>query len=252
MSFTGKVVLVTGASSGIGANAAIHLSKLGASVAIVGRDAKKLNGVAQQILANGPAVAPLEIVADVTTDSERIITTTLSHFAKLNVLVNCAGICERQTMETFSIDSYDRMMNTNVRSVLLLTHLAVEHLAKTQGNVVNVSSIAGLYAVPFAVGYGVSKAAVDHFTRCAALGLAKKGIRVNAVNPGVIATPIFEKCGMTDIDAFYAERAGKYPLARVGQVDDTSKAIAYLASDDASFVTGQTLRVDGGYTLTSA
>lgn len=254
MSFTGKVVLITGASSGIGADAAIHLSKLGASVAIVGRNASKLHAVAQQITAAGPAVAPFEIVADVTTDSERIIISTIDHFGQLDVLVNNAGITETGDLESFSIDAYDRIMNTNVRSVLLLTQLAIKHLEKTKGNVVNISSIAAEQAVPQATIYCMSKAALDHFTRCAALDLAKKGIRVNAVNPGIIETPIFQTVGITDdmMEGFKAHWSGIYPLGRIGQVSDTSKAIAFLASDDASFTTGQTLKVDGGYTLTSA
>lgn len=254
MSFNGKVVLITGAGSGIGANTAIHLSKLGASVAIVDRDAEKLNDVQQKIVSLENAAAPLKILADVTTDAERIIDSTVAHFGKLDVLVNCAGIAELGSIEDLTIESYDRIMNVNVRSVLSLSQLAIKHLEVTKGNIVNLASVYGIMAVPIVLPYCMSKAAVSHFTRCAALDLAKKGIRVNAVNPGVTDTPIFKTVGWSDemIQEHFAQLAQKYPLGRIGRVDDISKAIAFIASDDASFITGQTLVVDGGISLTTA
>jgi NAD(P)-dependent dehydrogenase (short-subunit alcohol dehydrogenase family) len=251
MSFTGKVVLITGASSGIGADAAIHLAKLGASVAIVGRNSANLNGVAQQIIANGALAEPLEIVADVTIDAERIINETIAHFGQLDVLINNAGILEMNSIETCTLDSFDRIMNTNVRSVLALTQLAVSHLEKTKGNIVNVSSVAGSIPVTTALAYCTSKAALDHFTRCVALDLAKKGIRVNSVNPGVIVTPIFKTIGINDegLEALIKYTAETYPLGRAGAVSDTSKAIEFLAGDNSPFITGHLLNVDGGTLL---
>lgn len=255
MSYTGKVVLITGASSGIGADAAIHLAKLGASVAIVGRNSVNLNGVAQQIIATGALTKPLEIVADVTTDAERIINETIAHFGQLNVLINNAGILEMNSIETCTLDSFDRIMNTNVRSVLALTQLAVSHLEKTKGNIVNVSSVAGSIPVTTALAYCTSKAALNHFTRCVALDLAKNGIRVNAVNPGVIVTPIFKTIGINDdegLEALIKYTADTYPLGRAGAVSDTSKAIEFLAGDNSTFITGHLLNVDGGTSLAPA
>lgn len=248
MSFFSKVVLVTGGSSGIGADAAIHLSKLGASVAIVGRDATKLNGVSQRIIDAGSA-KPLEIVADVTKDADQIINKTIEHFGKLNVLVNNAGIAEFCQEPLGTVEAYDRIMNTNVRSVLVLTKLAASHLEKTKGNVVNISSIAGTIVMTHATAYAMSKAAIDHFTRCAAIELAPMGIRVNAVSPGAIETPILQKTGV-DVGNFVEGCKLSYPVGRIGQVNDTSEAIAFLASDAATFITGHLLTVDGGKTLT--
>lgn len=247
MSFAGKVVLVTGGSSGIGADAAIHLSKLGASVAIVSIDPKNLNIVAQKIISAG-SPKPLEITADVTKDAERIISQTIEHFGKLNVLVNNAGIAELSQEPLGTVDMYDRIMNTNVRSVLVLTKLAAPHLAKTKGNVINISSIAGTIVVTHGTAYAMSKAAIDHFTRCAAIELAPLDIRVNAVSPGAIETPILQTF-CADVDKFVEGCKGSYPLRRIGQVNDTSEAIAFLASDAASFITGHLLTVDGGKTL---
>jgi len=248
MSFSGKVILITGGSSGIGAAAALHFSKLGASVAIVGRNSIRLNAVAQQIIDAG-CPEPLAIVADVTKDAERILSETIAKYDKLDVLVNNAGIIEMASIETITTESYDRIMNTNVRSILLLTQLAVSHLEKTKGNIVNVSSVLSTIPNANALAYCMSKAAVDHLTRCVALDLGRKGIRVNAINPAVIVTPIFATTGMSDAarEAFLKQIAEKYPLGRPGTVHDTAKAIEFLASDSyASFITGHSLNVDGG------
>lgn len=247
MSFEGKVVLITGASSGIGAGAAIHLSRLGASVAIVGRDAEKLNHVTQQIHEAG-SPEPLEIIADLTTDAERIICETIDRFGKLDVLVNNAGILINSGEILDNLEVFDRTMNVNVRSVLQLTKLALPYLEESKGNIVNTSSILGSVAFPSGIAYAMSKAAIDHFTRCAALDLASKGIRVNAVCPGIVITPLFETMGM-DAEAreqLFETSKETYPLGRVGNVDDISNSIAFLANDAASHITGILLTVDGG------
>lgn len=248
MNFDGKVVLVTGASSGIGADAARQFAKLGANVAIVGRNEERLNEVAEQIKQSG-AAASLSIVADVTKDSERIVNETIKHFGKLNVLVNNAGIAGQDSVDVANLSEFDRILDTNVRSVITLTKLCVPHLEKTKGNVVNVSSVAGLKPIPSVMSYCMSKAALDQFTKCSALDLAPKGIRVNSVNPAMIRTPIFEKFGATSEQIQQALDGAKsrYPLGRVGEVSDTSASIAFLADEkSASFLTGILLPVDGG------
>lgn len=250
MDFGGKIVLVTGGSSGIGADVAVHLSKQGASVAIVGRDADKLHGVAEQII-NGGYNTPLQIVADVNKDAELIINSTVEKFGKLDVLVNSAGICELISLEECSVEFFDRILNSNIRSVFELSTLAIPHLIQTKGNIVNVSSICGLRAFPYMTAYCTSKAAQNQLTKCMALELAGKGIRVNAINPGAVRTPIFNTLGFGD-NAMekYAQNAQLvYPMGRIGKVEDTSLAIAYLAHESTSFITGQLLVVDGGYTL---
>lgn len=249
MAFEGKVILITGASSGIGADAARHLAKLGASVAIVGRNESQLKEVAEQIKECESSPKPLVIVADVTKDAERIVDETINEFGKLDVLINNAGIATIDTIIEVDLVNFDRIIDTNVRSVINLTKLCVPHLEKTKGNVLNVSSIAGLKGIRNSMSYCISKAAITQFTKCCALDLAAKGIRVNAIAPSVIRTPIFGKdfIPCEKIERYFAHFEKKYPVGRIGEVSDTSSAISYLADNQtASFLTGVVLPVDGG------
>lgn len=143
MSFEDKVILITGAGSGIGADASRHLAKLGGKIALVDRNEKNVLDVAEQIKEAGYQT-PLAIVADVTVDAERIISDTIKHFGKLNVLVNNAGIVQYDNVTTVQFADFDRLFDINVRSVVKLTQLAVPYLEKTKGNIVNTASIAAL------------------------------------------------------------------------------------------------------------
>lgn len=228
--------------------AARHLAtKLGASVAIVGRNEKKLNDVAEQIKSDG-GPEPLAIVADVTKDSEKIINETINRFGKLDVLVNNAGMYQMQNLETITLEAFDKVFDTNVRSVIRLTQLAVPHLEKTKGNIINVSSIGGICAYPDELGYGLSKSALDQFTRCISVELGPKGIRVNSINPADIDTPILQTVGQTDEDIQkYKEKVKTiYPVGRIGNTGDTANAIEFLAKAESSFINGILLLVDGG------
>lgn len=249
MSFIQKVILVTGASSGIGADAAKHLAKLGGKLSIVGRNEKLLNEVAEDIKKSVGSVKPLVIVADVTKDAERIISETVNHFGQLDVLVNNAGIYQQDSVVDFKVTVFDDILNTNVRAAAILTSLAVPHLEKTKGNIINVSSIAGVKALKTTTSYCISKAALDQFTKCVAIDLAPKGIRVNSINPAMIRTPIFEKLGLNakETEQLMDSAKAVHPIGRIGEPSDTSAAIAYLASDAQSFITGIILPVDGGF-----
>lgn len=249
MSFIQKVILVTGASSGIGADAAKHLAKLGGKLSIVGRNEKLLNEVAEEIKTSVGSVKPLVIVADVTKDAERIISETVNHFGQLDVLVNNAGIYQQDSVVDFKVTVFDDILNTNVRAAAILTSLAVPHLEKTKGNIINVSSIAGVKALKTTTSYCISKAALDQFTKCVAIDLAPKGIRVNSINPAMIRTPIFEKLGLNakETEQLMDSAKAVHPIGRIGEPSDTSAAIAYLASDAQSFITGIILPVDGGF-----
>ena len=188
MDFTGKTVIVTGASSGIGANAAKEFAKLGANVTVCGRNVVNLHEVANECSADGSKT--LVIAGDVADleNAKNIIDETIKKFGQIDVLVNNAGVLEVGTIETTSIEQYDRVMNTNVRAIYHLTMLAVPHLIATQGNIVNISSVNGIRSFPGVLAYNVSKAALDQFTRCVALELAPKNVRVNSVNPGKISS----------------------------------------------------------------
>lgn len=173
MSFADKVVIVTGASSGIGAGAAIHLSKLGAKVVITGRNEENLKETAAKCQGE-----ILSIVADVNSELDRvkIIDETVKKFGKIDVLVNNAGLGEAGNILTTTMEQYDKVMNTNVRSVFHLTQLATPHLIKTKGNIVNISSVAGPRQFPNILAYCMSKAAIDQFTKCVALELVSSNI----------------------------------------------------------------------------
>ncbi|XP_045765642.1 3-oxoacyl-[acyl-carrier-protein] reductase FabG-like [Maniola jurtina] len=249
--FSNKVVLITGASSGIGAETAKEFSKLGANIVITGRNKDKLNNVVKQCEELSPnKLKPLLIIADMNKedDVENIIKTTIDQFNKIDVLVNNAGILESGTIETTSLEQYDRVMGTNVRSPYHLTMLAAPHLVKSRGNIVNVSSVTGMRSFPNVLAYCMSKAALDQFTRCVALELAPKGVRVNAVNPGVISTGLHKKGGMDDeqYEAFLKKCADTHALGRPGESKEVSSVIVFLASEGASNITGATLPVDGG------
>jgi len=189
-------------------------------------------------------------VADVSKDAKRIIDESIEYFGQLDVLVNNAGIFMTDTLEDINMSDYDRIMDTNLRSVVVLSNLAVPYLEKTKGNIVNVSSDAGIQPYGEYISYCISKAGMNQFTKCSAISLAKKGIRVNAINPGDVRTPIFESVGVTEENAgqFFEECAKQYLVGRVGEVSDTSAAIEYLASQP--FINGILLPVDGGLTCT--
>ncbi|XP_025415382.1 uncharacterized protein LOC112687060 [Sipha flava] len=248
MSFHSKIILITGASSGIGAATAIHFSKLGAKLALTGRNLVNLQHVADQC-EQSFSLKPFLVTGDLTNedDTKHILNSTISHYNQLDVLVNNAGILESGSIESTSLDQYDRIMNANVRSIYHLTMLAVPHLIKTKGNIVNVSSVNGVRSFANVLAYCMSKSAVDQFTRCVALELAPKGVRVNSVNPGVVETNILTRQGMSKEDyAIFLEKTKvTHALGRPGTPEEVAKAIAFLAGD-ASFSTGDSLLVDGG------
>lgn len=174
------------------------------------------------------------------------------HFGKLDILINNAGVLSPNTVESIDLTEFDRIMNTNVRSVVELMKLSVSHLEKTKGNILNVSSIAGFRVRPNAFAYSVSKAALNQVTKSAALDLASKGIRVNAVCPALIRTPIFETSydfSSQKADEFFESFENLYPVGRIGECSDTSAAIEFLIGDSATFITGSLFTVDGGALL---
>ena len=245
----GKVTLITGASSGIGAATAELFAKLGATLVLTGRKLDNLQAVGEKCNSCS-GNKPLIIQGDLSKedDTKQLMEKTIEHYKRLNVLVNCAGIIELGSIENTTLDQFDRMFNINVRSIYHLTMLAVPHLIATKGSIVNVSSVNGMRSFPNVLSYCMSKSALDQFTRCTALELAPKQVRVNSVNPGVTVTELQKRGGMNEeAYAKFLERSKEtHALGRPGQPCEVAKAIAFLASDDSSFITGACVPVDGG------
>jgi NAD(P)-dependent dehydrogenase (short-subunit alcohol dehydrogenase family) len=249
----GKVVIVTGASSGIGRAAALLFAKEGATVVAVGRNEKELAALAAEA---GKEATIKPHLADVMELSQldRIVSETVHNHGRIDVLVNSAGIIKNGNIENTSLDDWDKMMHMNVRSVFLLIQKCVPYLEETRGNVVTVSSVTGTRAFPNVLAYCVSKAAVDQLTRCTALELAPKNIRVNAVNPGVVVTNLHKRGGMAEdaYETFLENAKNTHPIGRPGNPEEIAELIYYLASDKATWITGVTYAIDGGRSQTCA
>lgn len=254
MNFSGKVVIVTGASSGIGRHAALAFGRLGASVVAVARDEAALNGTVEEI--GGAGGTGLVCARDVTGAGagDAIVAAAVKRFGHLDALVNAAGIIASGTVDQTDDALWARVMDLNVNAPFRLMRAAIPALKERRGAVVNVSSVNGLRVFPGLAAYNVSKGALDHLTRCAAIELAPSGVRVNAVNPGVTVTNLHRRGGMGEeqYSAFLTRAKETHPLGRPGQPDDVANLIVFLASDRAAFITGETIAVDGGRHLTCA
>lgn len=252
--FAGRVALVTGATSGIGQACALAFAAAGANVAAAGRKEAALREVEQKIRDAG--AKPLTIKANLSNDQEaaRAIEETTRAFGGIDVLVNAAGHISSGTIENTSLEAWDDMMNVNVRAPFQLMQKALPSLIERRGNIVNVSSVTGLRAFPGVLAYCVSKAALDQLTRCASLELGPKGVRVNAVNPGVVVTEIHKRGGMSEeaYAAFLEHSKTTHPLGRTGRPEEVASLVLYLASDEASWITGATYSIDGGRAQTCA
>jgi len=251
---SGQVAIISGASSGIGRATARLFARAGATLALLGRDGARLETTAEACRSLGsPRVE--EIEGDLTADKTPadIVERVMANLERLDILVNAAGIIGSGLAAETSDETFDGMMDINVRSLFRLTRAAIPHLEKTSGNIVNVSSVAGLRPYPGLLPYCVSKAAVDQMTRCLSLELGPRGVRVNAVNPGVVVTNLHRAGGM-DEDAYqtFLERGDEtHPLGRVGQPEEVAELILFLASSKAAWITGTTMSIDGGRAQTS-
>ena len=249
-----KVAVITGASSGIGRASAAAFAREGASVVAVGRNESELNALRDESRDHPGTIRPH--LADVTEASqmERLVSETLDQFGSIDVLVNAAGIIKNGTIENTTIDDWDKMMNINLRSVFMLMQKCVPYLEASKGNIVNVSSVTGTRAFPGVLAYCVSKAGIDQLTRCVALELAPKRVRVNAVNPGVVVTNLHKRGGMDEesYEKFLEHAKETHPIGRAGKPEEVAELILFLASDKAGWITGATYEIDGGRAQTCA
>jgi NAD(P)-dependent dehydrogenase (short-subunit alcohol dehydrogenase family) len=248
MEFDGKVAIVTGATSGIGMATVRKFVEQGGKVAAVGRK----QGVLGKIATANVKTYAVDLLNE--RDTAAFAKNVVQDFGGVDVLVNAAGIIASGTVENTTLADYDLMMNINVRSVFQLTQLLLPSIIERKGNIVNVSSVTGLRAFPGVFAYCISKAAVDQLTRCASLELAPKGVRVNAINPGVVRTNLHRNSGMTeDAYAAFVERSKTtHPIGRIGEPEEIADLILFLASPRAQWITGVTYSIDGGRAQTCA
>uniref|UniRef100_A0A646QE24 XyluloseRed n=1 Tax=Hemiscolopendra marginata TaxID=943146 RepID=A0A646QE24_9MYRI len=249
----GKVAIITGSTSGIGLAIAQEFLKQGASVTLTGRNPKVLNEAGKKCVELcGSKDKVLLIQGDVTNDDSRVklVNETVKHFGKLDILVNNAGSFQGNSLSSdFDLTRLDNMYNLHTRAPFHLTKLAIPHLVKTKGNIINTSSLASIKPPAITwVEYGMVKAAVDHLTRFTALELGPKGVRANSINPAAIETNLLAKEGMPAEDYIKAFETW-HALRRGGQPHEVAKVAAFLASDAASFLTGLVMPVDGGSLL---
>jgi 3-oxoacyl-[acyl-carrier protein] reductase len=243
----GKVAVVTGASKGIGAEIARQLAAAGAAVVVnyssskAGAD-KVVDDISK---AGGKAVAVQANVAE-QADIQKLFAEAKKAFGRVDILVNNAGIYKFALLEAINAEHFHRQYDLNVLGLLLATQEAAKHFGAEGGSVVNISSIAAMVASPNLSVYSGTKAAVDAITRSLAKELGPRKIRVNSINPGMVETEGTHSAGITESDARQQIEA-MTPLGRIGQPRDIAPAVVFLASDDASWITGETLYISGGF-----
>lgn len=249
----GKVALVTGAGSGIGRAAAQLFAVEGARVAVVDLDGDAAKAtVAAVEAADGTATAVTGNVA-LAADMEQAVAMTVDAYGRLDVLYNNAGVGSTGSVADAAEDDWDRCFDVNVKGTFLASRAAVPHLAGDGGGaIVNQASVAARVAVPAFAAYCAAKGAVLSLTRSMAVDLAARAIRVNAICPGTVFTPLMEPMlrarGNGDLDAGLAATLTKYPIGRLGAPEDIARMALFLACDESSFATGATFTVDGGMT----
>lgn len=251
MRLADKIALVTGGGTGIGRAIATVFSKEGARVAITGRRKGLLEETLSKLNQKGKKAISIQGDVSKAEDAKRMVAETVKAFGGLNILVNNAGVVYKDGGTTeCQEEGWDTTMDINVKGMYLMSKCAAPELVKTGGNIVNIASVLGLVGSPRSIAYCASKGAVVNLTRSMALDLAPKKVRVNCICPGAVDTPMYQswirKYG--DPEEVEKKMLEDYPLSWVGRPEDIAYAALYLASDQANWVTGIALPVDGGFT----
>jgi glucose 1-dehydrogenase len=245
-----RVAIVTGAAQGIGRACAVRLAREGAKVVVADVNDKAGEEVEEEIRASGGAAEFVDCDISEKLDVHNLIAKTLEMHGRVDVLVNNAGIVDDAPFLELSEDEYDRILRTNLKGAFLAGQAAARQMVKQGqrgrpgGAIVNMSSVNAVFALPDHVAYSISKGGLAQLTKAMAIALAPHGIRVNAVGPGTIETPLL--AGVVKDEAFRKKVLSRTPLGRIGRPDEIAAIVAWLASEEASYVTGTTVYADGG------
>jgi 3-oxoacyl-[acyl-carrier protein] reductase len=242
----GKVAVVTGASKGIGAAIARHLAAEGATVVVnYSASQEAADRVVSHIKSHGGTAVAVRANLTNAADIQRLFAETKQAFDRLDILVNNAGIYEFAPLENVTSEHFHKQFDLNVLGLVLASQEAAKHFGSAGGAIVNISSVVGIAPVAEASVYSATKAAVDAVTKSLAKELGPRKIRVNSINPGMVATEGLHGAGLAASD-FRKTIEAQTPLGRIGQPDDIAPAVVFLASSDAAWITGETLTISGG------
>jgi 3-oxoacyl-[acyl-carrier protein] reductase len=243
---TGKVAVVTGASKGIGAEIAKQLASEGAALVVNYSSSKEgADRVVSEITKNGGKAVAVQANLAKEADVRRLFAEAKKAFGKVDVLVNNAGIYEFAPLENVTAEHFHKQFDLNVLGLILASQEAAKQFGPAGGNIVNISSVVATARIPNGSVYSATKAAVEAVTRSLAAELGPKKIRVNSVNPGMVETEGVHAAGISESD-FRKQIEATTPLGRIGQPNDIAPAVVFLASDDAKWITGETLYISGG------
>lgn len=251
MNFTNKVIILTGATAGIGEATVLLIAKYNAQFVLVGRNPDTMHRFAEECQ-KMKAKAPLIVTADVTKekDIKLVEKEVIERFGKVDVLLNIAGGIQTESILAPNLDAFDYNLDVNLRSVYMMITTFAPHLIRSKGNIVNVGSVFGDIVFPGQTSYNISKVGVEYLTKVAALELAAKGVRVNCVKPGYTKTDVTLKMygseGNYDNWEYFTKLI---PMGKIITPDDIAQAIAFLASELAKNITGTSIVVDGGQSL---
>ena len=251
MLLTGKVALVTGAAQGIGLACATRLAKEGAKVVLCDVNEKAGQSAAKKIEGKGGKATFVRCDVSHPEDVDAALGAALKAFRRIDVLVNNAGVVDDAPFLELSLEELDRVLGINLRGAFVMAQAVARQMVKqgkgrngSAGAIVNMSSINAQFALPDHVAYSISKGGINQLTKAMAIALAPQGVRVNTVGPGTIDTPLLQS--VVRDKAFRAKVLSRTPIGRFGRPDEIAAIVAWLASDEASYVTGTTVYADGG------